>query len=278
MGLSWPWLRLGVLGVSPTPLGVPDSAPALQTESRRITHISAEQKRRFNIKLGFDTLHGLVSTLSAQPSIKVSERGANPKVGTEGRTGSSPGDTQSPKYQTSPNRGAPAPRESPQSWEWECQAQAASVIQLCPGQAALVCPCSSRPPANRSPQPLSPAIDCPLALLSWNGAFCAVQPPRSRRPCRGGWARPCLPKTLKGPAPCWAAPSSWEAEQWEGAERQPQEISITQPPHLAPQVSKATTLQKTAEYIYKLQQERAALQDETQRLREQIEELNTTIK
>ncbi|NXI40833.1 MLXPL protein, partial [Galbula dea] len=42
-------------------------------ENRRITHISAEQKRRFNIKLGFDTLHSLVSTLSAQPSIKVSK-------------------------------------------------------------------------------------------------------------------------------------------------------------------------------------------------------------
>ena len=46
----------------------------------------------------------------------------------------------------------------------------------------------------------------------------------------------------------------------------------------APQVSKATTLQKTAEYICKLQQERAALQDEAQRLREQIEELNGSIK
>uniref|UniRef100_A0A671EN11 MLX interacting protein like n=1 Tax=Rhinolophus ferrumequinum TaxID=59479 RepID=A0A671EN11_RHIFE len=44
-----------------------------KTENRRITHISAEQKRRFNIKLGFDTLHGLVSTLSAQPSLKVSK-------------------------------------------------------------------------------------------------------------------------------------------------------------------------------------------------------------
>ncbi|XP_055148854.1 carbohydrate-responsive element-binding protein isoform X6 [Symphalangus syndactylus] len=47
--------------------GRPDSN---KTENRRITHISAEQKRRFNIKLGFDTLHGLVSTLSAQPSLK----------------------------------------------------------------------------------------------------------------------------------------------------------------------------------------------------------------
>ncbi|XP_046524124.1 carbohydrate-responsive element-binding protein isoform X3 [Equus quagga] len=54
-------------------LGSPYSLSALKTESRRITHISAEQKRRFNIKLGFDTLHGLVSTLSAQPSLKMSK-------------------------------------------------------------------------------------------------------------------------------------------------------------------------------------------------------------
>lgn len=53
---------------------VPDGAD-LQLESRRITHISAEQKRRFNIKLGFTMLHSLVSTLSAQPSIKVSTQG-----------------------------------------------------------------------------------------------------------------------------------------------------------------------------------------------------------
>ncbi|XP_004705682.1 carbohydrate-responsive element-binding protein isoform X1 [Echinops telfairi] len=60
--------------VSPSPptlsRGRPDSS---KSESRRVTHISAEQKRRFNIKLGFDTLHGLVSTLSMQPSIKVSK-------------------------------------------------------------------------------------------------------------------------------------------------------------------------------------------------------------
>uniref|UniRef100_A0AC11CEP1 MLX interacting protein like n=1 Tax=Ovis aries TaxID=9940 RepID=A0AC11CEP1_SHEEP len=49
--------------------GRPDS----KTENRRITHISAEQKRRFNIKLGFDTLHGLVSTLSTQPNLKMSK-------------------------------------------------------------------------------------------------------------------------------------------------------------------------------------------------------------
>ncbi|KAM9782328.1 carbohydrate-responsive element-binding protein isoform 1-T1 [Syngnathus typhle] len=44
-----------------------------QTETRRMTHISAEQKRRFNIKMGFDTLHDLVTTLSSQPSIKISK-------------------------------------------------------------------------------------------------------------------------------------------------------------------------------------------------------------
>ncbi|XP_062341798.1 carbohydrate-responsive element-binding protein-like isoform X2 [Osmerus eperlanus] len=44
-----------------------------KTESRRITHISAEQKRRFNIKMGFDTLHSLVTTLTSQPSIKISK-------------------------------------------------------------------------------------------------------------------------------------------------------------------------------------------------------------
>lgn len=44
------------------------------------------------------------------------------------------------------------------------------------------------------------------------------------------------------------------------------------------QVSKATTLQKTAEYIAMLQQERAAMQEEAQQLRDQIEELNAAIK
>ncbi|XP_038860852.1 carbohydrate-responsive element-binding protein-like [Salvelinus namaycush] len=43
------------------------------TQSRSITHVSAEQKRRFNIKLGFDILHSLVTTMSSQPSIKISK-------------------------------------------------------------------------------------------------------------------------------------------------------------------------------------------------------------
>ncbi|XP_010155962.1 PREDICTED: carbohydrate-responsive element-binding protein-like, partial [Eurypyga helias] len=68
-----PTMRLGT-GISlhhpVSRRGRPESS---KMESRRIMHISAEQKRRFNIKLGFDTLHSLVSTLSAQPSIKVSK-------------------------------------------------------------------------------------------------------------------------------------------------------------------------------------------------------------
>ncbi|XP_041079121.1 MLX-interacting protein-like isoform X1 [Polyodon spathula] len=39
-------------------------------KSRRITHISAEQKRRFNIKMGFDTLNTLVPVLKSQSNSK----------------------------------------------------------------------------------------------------------------------------------------------------------------------------------------------------------------
>ncbi|XP_072104054.1 MLX-interacting protein [Mobula birostris] len=44
--------------------------PVVVFKSRRMTHISAEQKRRFNIKMGFDTLHNLVTTLKCQSNIK----------------------------------------------------------------------------------------------------------------------------------------------------------------------------------------------------------------
>ncbi|GCC24019.1 MLX-interacting protein isoform X1 [Chiloscyllium punctatum] len=39
-------------------------------KSLRMNHISAEQKRRFNIRMGFDTLHSLVTTLKSQSNIK----------------------------------------------------------------------------------------------------------------------------------------------------------------------------------------------------------------
>eukprot|EP00061_Rhincodon_typus_P015915 g43859.t1 len=43
------------------------------------------------------------------------------------------------------------------------------------------------------------------------------------------------------------------------------------------QVSKATTLQKTAAYITKLQQEQTQAQEEAQRIREDVEKINTAI-
>lgn len=48
-------------------------------------------------------------------------------------------------------------------------------------------------------------------------------------------------------------------------------------PHTRLQTSHAITLQKTVEYITKLQQERSQMQEETRRLRDEIEELNATI-
>ncbi|NWW00441.1 MLXPL protein, partial [Machaerirhynchus nigripectus] len=65
--------RLGTSISLHHPMSHPGRPESSKLESRRITHISAEQKRRFNIKLGFTMLHSLVSTLSAQPSIKVSK-------------------------------------------------------------------------------------------------------------------------------------------------------------------------------------------------------------
>lgn len=52
-------------------------------------------------------------------------------------------------------------------------------------------------------------------------------------------------------------------------------VALTLPP--LPQTSHAITLQKTVEYITKLQQERSQMQEEARRLREEIEELNATI-
>ncbi|XP_078060647.1 carbohydrate-responsive element-binding protein-like, partial [Mustelus asterias] len=53
-------------------------------------------------------------------------------------------------------------------------------------------------------------------------------------------------------------------------------VSILDTP-AAPKLSKAATLQKTAEYINKLQQEQAQAQEEVQRIREEIERINAAI-
>ncbi|XP_074106087.1 MLX interacting protein mondo isoform X2 [Cotesia typhae] len=42
-------------------------------ESRRVGHIHAEQKRRYNIKNGFDTLHSLIPQLNQNPNAKLSK-------------------------------------------------------------------------------------------------------------------------------------------------------------------------------------------------------------
>ena len=42
-------------------------------EQRRVWHIHAEQKRRYNIKSGFDMLFSLIPQLKDNPSIKVSK-------------------------------------------------------------------------------------------------------------------------------------------------------------------------------------------------------------
>ena len=42
-------------------------------EQRRVGHIHAEQKRRYNIKNGFDMLHSLIPQLSQNPNTKLSK-------------------------------------------------------------------------------------------------------------------------------------------------------------------------------------------------------------
>ncbi|KAK6638370.1 hypothetical protein RUM44_008799 [Polyplax serrata] len=43
------------------------------TEHRRVCHINAEQKRRYNIKNGFDVLHSLIPYLNLNPKVKLSK-------------------------------------------------------------------------------------------------------------------------------------------------------------------------------------------------------------
>lgn len=42
-------------------------------EQRRVGHIHAEQKRRYNIKNGFDMLYSLIPQLSQNPNTKMSK-------------------------------------------------------------------------------------------------------------------------------------------------------------------------------------------------------------
>ncbi|KGL76246.1 Carbohydrate-responsive element-binding protein, partial [Tinamus guttatus] len=100
--------------------------------------------------------------------------------------------------------------------------------------------------------------------------------------CGSDWSKPgqASPGPTSGLSPGRSLPHAAARRGRPESSKQhgePHGLPTTAVPFAVPQVSKATTLQKTAEYICKLQQERAALQDEAQRLREQIEELNGSI-
>ncbi|XP_066599388.1 MLX-interacting protein isoform X2 [Prorops nasuta] len=59
--------------LSPTRGYLKDSERGQYKEQRRVGHIHAEQKRRYNIKNGFDTLHNLIPQLNQNPSTKLSK-------------------------------------------------------------------------------------------------------------------------------------------------------------------------------------------------------------
>lgn len=45
-------------------------SPPYLFQSRRVTHITAEQKRRFNINIGFKMLSSLIPALKSQSNVK----------------------------------------------------------------------------------------------------------------------------------------------------------------------------------------------------------------
>ncbi|XP_069704543.1 carbohydrate-responsive element-binding protein isoform X5 [Periplaneta americana] len=56
-----------------TPVTVGQSIPHTSSQDRRTCHINAEQKRRCNIKNGFDMLHSLIPQLHQNPNAKLSK-------------------------------------------------------------------------------------------------------------------------------------------------------------------------------------------------------------
>ncbi|XP_046681410.1 MLX-interacting protein isoform X2 [Homalodisca vitripennis] len=61
------------LSLSPLNVNVGSPQSPSGTEHRRVSHINAEQKRRCNIKNGFDMLHSLIPQLSQNPNAKLSK-------------------------------------------------------------------------------------------------------------------------------------------------------------------------------------------------------------
>ncbi|GBP81157.1 Carbohydrate-responsive element-binding protein [Eumeta japonica] len=58
---------------SASPSTSPPPSPGSPREPRRATHMHAEQKRRYNIKNGFDTLQALIPHLNNNPAAKISK-------------------------------------------------------------------------------------------------------------------------------------------------------------------------------------------------------------
>ncbi|KAL3858372.1 hypothetical protein ACJMK2_012963 [Sinanodonta woodiana] len=56
-----------------SPLNVLDLDKMPESDTKKVSHISAEKKRRCNIKSGFDMLHTLIPSLSQNPNAKVSK-------------------------------------------------------------------------------------------------------------------------------------------------------------------------------------------------------------
>lgn len=70
----WSFQLIGLDSISPTSATSPQSPPSPMEggkEHRRAGHIHAEQKRRYNIKNGFDLLQSLIPQLAQNPSAKV---------------------------------------------------------------------------------------------------------------------------------------------------------------------------------------------------------------
>ncbi len=71
-GLGIPFLILFLCNVWQTPgKSLFNISTAVVWQSRRTTYISAEQKRRSNIKIGFKTLCNLVPTLKSQSNVSL---------------------------------------------------------------------------------------------------------------------------------------------------------------------------------------------------------------
>ncbi|KAG5840226.1 hypothetical protein ANANG_G00186580 [Anguilla anguilla] len=150
------------------------------------------------------------------------------------------------------------------------------------------------PQSQKSPQAIVPKEE---TASSSNGGKQASSASSVRDGCCSGQGSPCAPDQVPSPQSPHNSCSSLGKNE-SNQSRRVNHISAEQKrrfninigfktlcslvPTLKSQcnlkpISNAATLQKTVEYIGKLQQERLSMQEETKRLREEIEELNASI-